>query len=150
MNTFYAGENLPDNDVWPGSQVKYLSEVERQAFEIRIHNGKLYRADGSPLDTSDASNVFLGAGSAIFVMDENGTFYASKQQKVGEFHHSSLLAGKPVAAAGEIGVITGELMLLSDRSGHYRPSQEFTRQALGALAGAGVDLSNVNMLLTVK
>ena len=61
--------------------------------------------------TRDASSVFRGGvGHAIFVMEKDGTFYASKYQRVGEFHHSSLVAGRPVAAAGEIGVVDGTLI----------------------------------------
>ena len=48
----------------------------------------------------NASTVFSGEGKAIFVMDENRDFYASKFQQVGRFHHSSLAGGEPVAAAG--------------------------------------------------
>jgi hypothetical protein len=64
----------------------------------------MYDASGAPFDTSDASTVFSAEGRAIFVMDENGDFYASKSQQVGRFHHSSLAGGEPVAAAGEMKV----------------------------------------------
>jgi len=56
-------------------------------------------------------------------MDADGTFYASMEQAVGEFHHSSLVAGDPVAAAGELDVGQGVLEALSDKSGHYRPAR---------------------------
>ena len=78
-------------------------------------------------------------------MDQDGTFYASKYQKVGEFHHSSLLGGEPVAAAGEMAVKNGVLLFLSNKSGHYRLGAEFVNQALAALRKAGVDLGTVRM-----
>ncbi len=142
---------MAGNNVWPGSVIRYLSVADRKAFEISIINGRLFTIDGLPFDTSATSSVFSGGeGRAIFVMDENGTFYASKTQKVGEFHHSSLVAGEPVAAAGELAVADGELTLLSDRSGHYKPNQELTRQALMALESSGVDFGNGTVILAVK
>jgi hypothetical protein len=61
-------------------------------------------------------------------MDENGHIYASKTHKVGEFHHSSLGGGKPVAGAGEITVKNGVPTEISNGSGHYRPSQKLNSQ----------------------
>ena len=145
----YVGEHLPNNTVWPGSQVQYLSEKEREAFEITIYRGKLYTKDGAPFDTSGAITLHSGDGRAIFVMNENGTFYASNNHEVGRFHHSSLVAGQSVAAAGEIVVHEGTLMLLSNKSGHYRPNRKLTEQALHALKTAGVDIRSVQVDLTI-
>ena len=84
-----------------------------------------------------------GTGRAIFVMDEAGNIYASKVQEVGRFHHSSLLAGKPVAAAGELEIENGVLKTLSDKSGHYQPTREFTQQAIDSLRRQGADMSSM-------
>ena len=70
---------------------------------------------------------------AMFVMDAHGDFYASNFQEVRVFHHSSLVAGGEVAAAGELEVINGKLEFINDRSGHYRGTPEFTEQALDRL-----------------
>ena len=78
-------------------------------------------------------------------MDENGNFYASKIQSVGEFHHSSLLSGEPVSAAGEIKVNEGVLEVLSDKSGHYQPSLEYTQQAIQQLGRDGIDVGKVHL-----
>jgi hypothetical protein len=82
-------------------------------------------------------------------MNQDGTFYASNNHEVGRFHHSSLVAGQPVAAAGEIVVHEGTLMLLSNKSGHYRPNRKFTEQALHALKTAGIDIRSVHVDLTI-
>jgi hypothetical protein len=74
-------------------------------------------------------------------MDEHGNFFASKFHFVGRFHHSSLLAGAAVAAAGEIEVRNGQLIAISDRSRHYLPGREFTDQAI--LEKCGIDTGSI-------
>lgn len=142
MNSHYVGENLTGNKVW-GTQVKYLTDAERAAYKLEIRNGRIYDAKGQPFDTSDASSAHSGGGNAIFVMDQSGNFYASKVQVVGGFHHSSLLAGQPVAAAGEIQVENGVLKVITDKSGHYLPGRDLSQQALRSLQTDGVDTSAV-------
>jgi hypothetical protein len=118
----YAGE---ENGSVFGTSVKYLGATERQAYKVTIKNGLMMDANGKPLDTKDASSAFgPGFGRAIFVMDKDGTLYASNEQTEGKFHHSSFLAGAPVAAAGEIRVENGVMKEVSRRSGHYCPSKE--------------------------
>ncbi len=123
-----------------------MDEAARKAYRLVIKDGKIYDAKGKLFDTTSAATVHAGGhGKAIFVMDEYGNFYASKTHTRGEFHHSSLLEGKPVAAAGEMQVVNGELKLITDQSGHYWPGKDFTAQALDALKKAGVDVSNVKV-----
>ena len=138
----YRGEDVEGNRVW-GTPVQYLSKSERQVYRITFQGGKIYDASGALFDTTDASTVFSGEGKAIFVMDENGDFYASKFQQVGRFHHSSLAGGEPVAAAGEMKVEHGVLILLSNKSGHYRPGRTFTEQALDSLSRKGISTDGV-------
>lgn len=143
MHPEYVGEDEPGNDVWAGSQVPYLSEVERAAHLLSIEGGLIYDALGNLFDTTGAESLFSDEGRAIYVMDQHGNFYASKFHQVGKFHHSSLIAGGPVAAAGEIEVKNGKLVAISDKSGHYRPKRSFTNQALHELKKRGMGLSDV-------
>lgn len=55
------------------------------------------------------------------------------------FHHSSFLAGKPAAAAGEIRAKNGVLELISNSSGHYRPSIEYLKQVFLEFRDRGYD-----------
>jgi len=69
-------------------------------------------------------------------MSEEGRFYLSKNYAYGKFHHSSFLAGKPVAAAGEIYIEKGIIKIVTDGSGHYRPAvsnikKEFIKGIMG-------------------
>ncbi len=127
--------------------VRYLDDVEREAYRITIHDGLLYNAQGNLFDTANGISAFGpdSNGRAIFVMDEHGNLYASTFQRYRHFHHSSLLGGGDVAAAGELAVLDGEVVLLTDRSGHYMPDRSQTQQFLDQLASQGVvvDMSNI-------
>lgn len=129
--------------VW-GTKVMYLTEAERQSYRIHIKDGKLYEASGKLFDTRDASTHFSGAGRAIFVMSSTGELYASKVQDVGKFHHSSLLAGADVMAAGEMEVEEGMLKLVTRKSGHYQPSGLGSWSLRKELQAKGVDTGNVH------
>jgi hypothetical protein len=115
----YRGEELPDNGVW-GTAVKYLPPEEREAFRLTFTDGLIYDADGKRFDTREAVSLHSNLPKAIFVMNAAGEFFAAQRQIIGRFHHSSLAAGEPVAAAGEILVLDGLLFEISNKSGHYR------------------------------
>jgi hypothetical protein len=145
MRAQFVGEEIPGNRVWPGSQVIYLAQAERKPYGLSFRDGRIWDADGNLFDTTDAVSQQSGVGRAIFVMDADGSFYASKNQMIGEFHHSSLVAGEPVAAAGELEVVHGVLTGLSDRSGHYWPRRSFTDQAIDQLKKNNISLQRVRL-----
>jgi hypothetical protein len=114
-----------------GTPVEYLDETQRQAYKLTVKgDGKLYDADDQPFDTTLAVSA-LGSvcSKAIFVMDPDGDFYASNYQARGKFHHSSFLAGSPVASAGDLDVRAGDLREMTPWSGHYKPTS--AQQAQG-------------------
>ena len=123
------------------------SEAERRPFQIFIKNGLVYDVDGNLYDTSDAKLGGLGAaqGSALIVMDKGGNLFSSKFQEVGVFHHSSFLAGQPVAFAGEIRVLNGQIVQLSNTSGHYMPSNGSFTQILQRFAKSGLMIDNIRL-----
>ena len=84
-------------------------------------------------------------GLAIYVMDSMGNLYVSSFQSVGLFHHSSFLAGQPVACAGKLIVKGGQLLYIDVNSGHYQPGQENLRFADATLTIKGVNMSNVKL-----
>lgn len=142
MNPTYRGEHELGNPVWEYPlHVAYFNEADRQRFRLYIIDGRIYTSDGKPFDTSSSSTAWGGAGRAIFVMDEHGNLYASNYHERGLFHHSSFLAGENVAAAGEMAVVDGELQLMTDSSGHYRPSRGHTMQAIHLLRSMGIILT---------
>jgi hypothetical protein len=121
----------------------FLTPVEREGYRLHLRDGRLFDAKGKLFDTTKSTTAHGGDGRAIFVMDDQCRLYASKVHAVGEFHHSSLLSGQPVAAAGETQVEKGMVKLISDKSGHYRPTAEHTRQLVDVLVAGGVDMKSV-------
>ncbi|MEC4718454.1 hypothetical protein RY831_04805 [Noviherbaspirillum sp. CPCC 100848] len=144
MDPGYMDENLQGNTArnWISNgmrvQVEYLSPIKREDYKINFYKGKVVDQYGALFDSAKGEG-----GRAIFVMDEQGNMYASVNQKVGKFHHSSLTSGGPVAAAGELEVVEGVITLISDRSGHYKPTKELMAQALQQLEENGVDMRYV-------
>jgi hypothetical protein len=136
MHSAMEGEER--GEVWDTS-VTYLGPEERRPYALRIEEGKVLDATGGLYDTKGAL--------AIFVLDPDGTPFASTEAERGHFHHSSFVAGGPVAAAGEIAVASGTPTTVTNRSGHYRPGQVLTGQFLCHLRSHGVDLSRVRLVL---
>jgi hypothetical protein len=79
-------------------------------------------------------------------MDEHGQIFVSKFQKVGEFHHSSFLSGKPVASAGELKITNGVIEEISRKSGHYQPTKNINKQIITHLKNNGVETKNIKTL----
>jgi hypothetical protein len=135
MREAMVGEET--GEVW-GTKVLYADETTRQQFALQVAGGKVLH-EGAPYDT--------GGKLAIFVLSPEGELFASTRAKKGHFHHSTFLAGQPVAAAGELLVTQGVLEVVTDRSGHYRPGFDQTASFLCWLAASGVDLSTVELRL---
>jgi hypothetical protein len=144
LRSEYVGEHLALGS-WHGEPtvVRYLDPVERESYRLTVRGGRLYDESGQLFDTRSAASLHSDEARAIFVMDVRGNIYASLRHAKGEFHHSSFLAGDPVAGAGEIVVENGYLRMISNRSGHYRPNQEINRQVVENLRGLGVNTDRV-------
>lgn len=102
---------------------------EHKTYEIFVQHdseGNLINNSGSISILEDGTPDITDY--AIFVMAESGELYLSKNRKVGEFHHSSFLAGKPVAAAGEMIIKKGIIIEINNASGHYMPSLDFVKK----------------------
>ncbi|MFG1648614.1 hypothetical protein ACGFIE_01710 [Micromonospora sp. NPDC049275] len=117
----YRNEHLPGGH-FP-TAVRRLSPEELEQHRVFFDGDGVLRSarNGEPFDSSSAQTVFSGNDQAIFVMDRNGNLYASNYQRVGDFHHSTLGNGNPVAAAGELVVKDGRVQYATARSGHYQP-----------------------------
>jgi len=142
----FIGEHDPVNPPFPFNNkiVHYFDDAERAEARLFVKDGKLFDATGKPFHTAEGASVHTGGqGRAIFVMDKDGNIFASNYQEVGRMHHSSFLAGQPVAGAGELGVENGTLRLITNRSGHYHPTDVHQEQVLRWLQQQGVDISAV-------
>jgi len=141
----YKGESDPDNPnrYFRPNTVDYLSPEDLERHRLFARDGLLYSVrDGLPFDTRSAGTVW-SQGRAIYVMDRHGNLYASLKQVVGEFHHSSLLAGEPVAGAGELEVVDGVPTLINRKSGHYQPDEDQLSLVRDMLQEQGIDISRI-------
>ncbi|MDN0123224.1 hypothetical protein QVN60_08495 [Yersinia aleksiciae] len=123
LNSTYYGESTRCS--WqPSSKcppyVTYYNSTQSATVKLRVSNNLLVNSQGKPFDTSQADSSHSETPAAIFVMDSLGSIYASNQNKVYLFHHSSLLAGAAVSAAGELVVKNGIIQSATNCSGHYR------------------------------
>lgn len=155
LRTAFLGEHLPPerNMVFPGRQVTYLQPEEREAYRLHVdEHGLLRDAEGNLFDTTDGRTLHTPWDTrAIFVMDGDGNLYASKRHVAGVFQHSSLLAGQPVAGAGELRVRAGRLELVSNRSHHYMPPPDYLIQTVRHMVyGLGVTVDDETQLETVE
>ncbi|GAQ86241.1 calmodulin-binding protein-like protein [Klebsormidium nitens] len=121
-----------------GELIKYLTPVERMAYEVEVVHGKLLnRLSQEPIHTDKDKKW-------IFVMDAHGKLYISAKQK-GRFQHSSFLSGAATKAAGRLQCDHGTLKLMEAHSGHYHPTKENFDELLRILTETGVDLSQAKI-----
>ncbi len=132
----------------PLPQVAYLTKEQRLAYQVECISGvkgAYLRQNGAIFDTANHSTSFSGKGSAIYVLSPEGLLYAGSH-RVDYFHHSSFLAGGAVLAAGEI--VTnpeGQITMISDKSGHYKPSRKQMLNILRFFHNCGVNLTHVKI-----
>lgn len=139
LQSHYVGEST--SCVWQSPQkcppyVFYYTEAQLQPLKLTVKNNKLYNSSGNLFDTRGADPSHSGP-KAIFVMDTAGNIYGSNAHVVFLFHHSTFLAGRPVAAAGELSVTDGVINNMTSCSGHYRPAKSVTQQAIESLGRQG-------------
>ena len=108
--------------------VIYFNATQKAAVALHVTNNLLYNVNNTLFDTSGADYAgATGTKAAIFVADASGNLYASNQSKVFLLHHSSLMAGQPVVAAGELQVTAGIISTVTNCSGHYQPDGTLTQ-----------------------
>ena len=76
-------------------------------------------------------------------MSANGELWLSFESKVHYFHHSTLLAGQPIAAAGEMIIFQGKLFAINNQSGHYHPPPIVLKRVLKVLKAKGVNIKDL-------
>jgi hypothetical protein len=101
---------------------EYLDPATSASLLLQVCDGRLVDCDGQLLAPD-------GEEEAMYVMDVAGDVYTTigfegrggAASRHGSLHHSSLVAGEPVTAAGMMTVDRGWLISLSNESGHYAP-----------------------------
>ncbi|MCB9535730.1 MAG: hypothetical protein H6704_05630 [Myxococcales bacterium] len=138
----YVGEERGEGET--GDTVAYWDDAKRAAHVLRVRDGKLVDLEGRPLDPDIEAHPERG-GFAMYAMTGDGTIYYSFDHRPGHVHHSTLTAGAPVACAGDMTVINGELVDVNNSSGHYRPPPRALDQMVLRLRELGVDMTDVEV-----
>jgi hypothetical protein len=130
--------------------VQYLSAEEALEYRIFINEeGRAVDINGQLIDTRNSVYVDgvlqIPTDKAIFIMNENGEILFSKYQEVGKFHHSSFTAGAEISTGGEIWIENGEIIQISNNSGHYHPSKESLNFVLDELTKRGVNVTSIKI-----
>jgi hypothetical protein len=113
-------------------QVKYCDAVERLDYAKTFQGRRMHNAGGGFYHTGGERTEFSGGGWAIYVISNSNTWYTGTHIK-GQFHHSSFLAGAPVQAAGEIAVNNGNVVAITNKTGHYKAGPAELEAALKLL-----------------
>jgi hypothetical protein len=143
------GNQFPDSayGAFVTSGVDYKNNLQRRFTNlITIRRGIMYKhwPGKKPFDTRDTQTFFSGRGWAIYVVSASGLWFAGSHL-VGQLQHSSFVGGRPVMSAGEIQVHNGEPLIISAKSGHYKPTMEQFLAGLNSLKANGVNMETLKV-----
>jgi hypothetical protein len=119
--------------------------ASQQTTLVTPQGGRLMRSathptqPGAPVETGPSSTYFSKNGWEIFVVGMGGDIHMGSHQ-IGQFHHSSLLAGANVAMGGEMKVAAGRVETMTNKSGHYQPTAAHFKHFLAELQQGGMTL----------
>jgi len=108
-------------DVNKGIAKYYLKPEEREPRRFVIINGKTYSSDGRELISTHNKNK----DTMNYVMDAAGNMYLFDEFTCKQIRHGNILAGGPVAGAGNISIKDGEIVSIDSDSGHYGSTRVF-------------------------
>lgn len=127
-------KHVVSRDVLEQSRVHYFSEEERCKWLVHIEKDTQRLAW---VDCAEKCSSYVDTGNEerhMFVIDRCLNLFIHKKVK-GKFHHSSLVDGGKVRAAGLIQVRDGTITQVAPNSGHYRNSLDDVLRALFDLFG---------------
>ena len=120
----------------------------RLQLRVDPHTGLLIDADGIALPSTGGAEPKL----FNFVMDLHAQLWLAHDVETGpgqigqRYHHSCMVSGEPVLAAGQMLVQVGRILTISNESGHYMPPPSCLRTVLARLSELGVgSLSEVSL-----
>lgn len=117
---------------------------------LMIRNGQAFLSgSGRPLTTSRARavmrfgpNYILAPDYWMFVMYSNGVILLSPNGSTVTKHSSMAQFGRAeIASAGQIKIVKGKIVFITNQSGHYFPNDVGLAQFLFQLKCLGADLS---------
>lgn len=132
-------------------EVAFHEPLVRAAHRIHIHKGKFYK--GQELFSTDDYYAHGKMTYAAFTLNANGelsVFNHEGTAKKDMTTHSTMNAGSPVVAAGELVIKDGKLITINTYSGHYQPSLFSIYRTLNYFAEKGVAIADVNIYVCLS
>ena len=115
----------------------YFSEKMLAEMEVTVYQSRLVYLNSKIVVDGELMNFVMWPDGRIFVHDS--------KRFPGDWKHTSLSMGLPVASAGRMSVEKGRLLQVDNHSGHFQPAIEETTRVLVELAqrapGRGLDVS---------
>ncbi|MCW8407897.1 hypothetical protein OQJ13_02800 [Legionella sp. PATHC035] len=154
QTAFNRGELLDVNEKdkrFDKAVTTFLTPQQRAEFNIEINNG-LFHKEGKIFDSSQ-SIAHKKPGFVAFTLNTNYELSVFEHQcglldEQGRLLlHSSMNAGAPVLAAGEMEIKNGKLISINTYSGHYQPSLYSVARFLEYLSNRGVDITETKLYL---
>jgi insecticidal toxin complex protein TccC len=154
----YIAEQFKDNDRHAENKaefrgVQYFNQQQREEHLIilKIKDGIAFNKAGQRLDynkstTTSSSNWLLSnnyLGYALGFNEQNQPELALFEHEDNVRFHSSPFSGRPVLDAGRMIITNGNIALIDNKSGHYRPRMEQKLHTLNYLKKGGMDLRDI-------
>lgn len=118
-------------------------------LRINIEQGLLYR-NNKLVNTSGSATFntkFDIVDQDIYVVSRDGKIYAVNPDALDNIHHSSFLKGRRVLCAGGMKVMNGKIKLITNDSGHYKPTNKQLVDFLRLLKDEyKVDLTDIKVI----
>lgn len=121
-------------------------DAQQRAEHRVIISGGAFKKDGKNFDTSQMHSHDK-PGFAAFTLNANGELSVFTHNRMRDkIAHSSMNAGVPVVAAGEIKIEHGVLKKITTHSGHYRPSLFNVYRLLEHFSQSGIDINQAKIV----
>jgi hypothetical protein len=146
-----AANPVKDADAWIAQHQKDKKYIPRILYVPKEDmNRRKIKFNGKEAKFETTSEPLAADKNYIYVMNPRGDFFVESEDRTTQlkFHHSSLLAGEEVAAAGHLKV--GNSLYLDLESGHYQPTMQHMYNAVKALKDKNVDLGNTQIKATYE
>jgi hypothetical protein len=137
----------------------YITDLARAPFKLSFRGGLAWKwargEDGGrvgqgPTELYDTDifgdNIESEGEGSVYVLDTRGRLYTTgKEEGDRQLKHSSLMGGQAVLMAGTMRVKDGQIVWVSGKSGHYKPTVAQMVTLLERLSHYAVDLHRVTV-----
>lgn len=118
---------------------------DRAEYRVNIYRGKVVK-EGNVFSTTKMPSHDK-KGFAAYTLNTNGELSTFTHNRMcDQVAHSTMNAGVPVVAAGEIQIENGVLKKISTHSGHYRPTLFNVYRLLEHLSNRGMYISQAKIV----